>query len=79
MEWRSRNQKPEPNQICHIRGEGEYIILGVCYKADGDLFLNLFATAQEGHVYARSVIVAWLPAEDITDPPDEFYDEVFVP
>lgn len=73
--FRAKDVEPEDNQMCHIIGGNDMMILNVPYKKGGG-WLNIFATPEAGALYTVDRgVVAWSPAGILPMPPDEWFDE----
>lgn len=74
--WRKVNDEPEDNQSCHIRGSSDMMRLNITYKREAKGWLDFFGTPEGGTFYsAKAGVIAWIPAEEIPDPPDAWFDE----
>ena len=73
--FRAKEVEPADNQVCHIIGSNDVMILNVPYKK-GSGWLNIFATPEAGALYTvGGGVVAWSAAGVLPLPPDEWFDE----
>jgi hypothetical protein len=74
IRWRSAKQeKPADGELCHIRGEDEFMSLNIPYKAQVNAWFDFFASPEAGAMYsAENGVLAWVPASELdADLPDE--------
>jgi len=67
VNWRPVTEAPEDRQICHIRGDGKYLLMSIMYVAEMGAWVDLFATREAGASYNRtdSGITAWVPEDEL--------------
>lgn len=67
VKWRPVTEAPEDKQVCHIRGDGSYLLMGIMFVKGMDAWVDLFATAEAGASYNRvdSGITAWVSEDEL--------------
>ena len=64
--WRSADIEPDDRLVCHLRGNGSLMLIGVPYYKDIGGWCDLFATSESGHVYNKgNGVTAWMPADEL--------------